>query len=66
MKKLWWHSHSHWSPNLRRINAMLTALVETILKSSLKGIVVIMITVENCPYVSSYYAIIDFHIRKFV
>ena len=30
-------------------NAMLTALVETMLKSSLKGIVVIMITVENCP-----------------
>ena len=30
-------------------NAMLTALVETMLKSSLKGIVVIMITVENFP-----------------
>ena len=49
-------------------NAMLTALVETMLKSSLKGIVVIMITVENCPDINwfSYYAIIDFHIRKFV
>ena len=43
-------------------NAMLTAPVETMLKSSLKGIVPIMIiTVENCPYISSYYAIIDFH-----
>ena len=43
-------------------NAMLTALVETMLKSSLKGIVPIMIRVENCPYISSYYAIIDFPI----
>ena len=36
-------------------NAMLTALVETMLKSSLKGIVLIMITVENCPYISSLF-----------
>ena len=36
-------------------NAMLIALVETMLKSSLEGIVVIIITVENCPYISSYY-----------
>ena len=43
-------------------NAMLTALVETMLKSSLKGIVVIMIRVENCPYISSYYTLIDFPI----
>ena len=44
-------------------NTMLTALVETMLKSSLKGIVPIMIIkVENCPYISSYYAIIDFPI----
>ena len=42
-------------------NAMLTALVETMLKSSLKGIV-LMITVENCPYISSYYTLIDFPI----
>ena len=31
-------------------NAMLTAPVETILKSSLKGIM-LMIKVENCPYI---------------
>ena len=42
-------------------NAMLTALVETMLKSSLKGIV-LMIKVENCPYISSYYTLIDFPI----
>ena len=36
-------------------NTMLTALVETMLKSLLKGIVPIMIIkVENCPYISSY------------
>ena len=42
-------------------NAVLTALVETMLKSSLKGIV-LMINVENCPYISSYYTLIDFPI----
>ena len=52
-------------------NAMLTALVETMLKSSLKLIIMLINCAnydngKNCPYISSYYAIIDFPIDKFV
>ena len=44
-------------------NAMLTALVEIMLKSSLKGIyTLLMIKIENCSYIISYYTLIDFPI----